>query len=94
MKEGFPRTPSHEKENAVFFQEIGDRLLNEEGQFELGEIIRENDIQRAKEYLFGAVDALFEYGSLSFEEAAKLYKQIGVSPERASELRQQRGGMM
>lgn len=69
-------------------RELGAKYLTTNGILLFDEYIENGDIQKAKEFLLGALDALWTRGELESEVVAPLYKEIGVSPERASMLRQ------
>lgn len=90
MKEGLPKILTNEKEDTEVLEQIAEKVLNEKGKFDVGELLREGEIQKVREYLLGAIDRLYDDGKISFDKAAEAYKHIGVSPERASELRQRR----
>lgn len=89
MKEGLPKAPDYEKKvDITALEDIARKVLNEKGQLYFDELVQEDKIGSAQIHLLGAVDSCFERGNITFEEAAEYYKQIGVSPEQASQLRQ------
>jgi hypothetical protein len=87
--EEFPKEPSNNEEaDPAILEKIAEEILSEKGQSKVSELLRGGEIEKAKAYLLGGVDGCFERGTITFETAAAFYKQIGVSPECASKLRQ------
>lgn len=70
-------------------EEVAEKVLNEEGCFEIDELIREGNIERARISLLFIVDSCYDQGNVTFDEAADLYQLLHVSPERASAFRQE-----
>jgi|CXWL01.1.fsa_nt_gi hypothetical protein len=92
MTERFP-TPANkeDKEGAKdTLRWIANKILDKDGVSILEELLFDDEIEKAKEFLLGKTDQLFEGNHLNFEQAAELYTLIGVSLERASQLRQSR----
>lgn len=69
-------------------QELGQKVFDTDGQDDLDEFLDDEDERRAVEFLLGAVDRVFSDESIDSEQAAEYYRILNVSPERASELRQ------
>ncbi|MHB8860643.1 MAG: hypothetical protein ACYC48_02815 [Minisyncoccota bacterium] len=89
MIERFPSPVSKEdKESSEdTLRWIANKISNEKGIASVEEYILGGNIEKAQEYLLGSTDRLFEEGRLNFDQAAELYKLIGVSPERMARLR-------
>ncbi len=92
MNERFPGPASEGSEEDVkeTLQWVAGKVLSEKDATSIEDLLADGEIERAKEYLLGRADRLFEEKILNFDQAAELYALIGVSPERASELRQRR----
>jgi len=90
MTERFP-TPAN-KENKEGSKDtlrwVANKIFDRKGISTVEEFLLDDKIENAKAYLLGKTDKLFEGRHLNFEQAAELYTLIGVSPERASQLRQ------
>lgn len=74
----------------VSISEISGHVLNQQGQFDVAELLEDNEIEQAKYYVLGAIDRLWEDGELTDEEARKHYNKLGVPGETAAQLRQNR----
>lgn len=72
---------------------IAEEVLDDEGQFAIGELIHDGKIEEAEEYLLLGVDRYYDQGSMSFAAAARLYSILGFPPERACEFRQKNLGV-
>ncbi len=68
--------------------ELAEKILNENGQEEVEELLHADEEILAQMYLLGALDRAVHENDLSFEEAAKLYKTLGVSKKEAIARRQ------
>lgn len=90
MGERFPSPASSEnKEGAKdTLRWVAKKISDEEGMTRIEKYLLGDEIEKAKEYLLGTADALFELGKLNFDQAAEVYNLIGVSIERAADLRQ------
>jgi hypothetical protein len=90
MAERFPLPANKEDKEGTeeTLRWIAKKILNEKGVSAIEEYILNGEMDNAKELLLGNADRLFENNRLNFEQASELYALIGVSPERASQLRQ------
>lgn len=70
-------------------KKVAKEVLNEEGCFEIDELIREGNIERARINLLFIVDSCYDQGGVTFAEAADLYQLLHVAPERAAAFRQE-----
>lgn len=70
-------------------EKVAEKVLNEEGCFEIGELIREGKVELARINLLFIIDSCYDQGGVTFDEAAGLYQLLCVSPERASAFRQE-----
>jgi hypothetical protein len=68
--------------------EIGKRCLNNKGQSKLDDLLNDGETQKACEYILGALDYCWQQGSLTSEQVQNFQSELGISPERASRLRQ------
>lgn len=74
-------------------ERISCELLGPKAQEIVEEKLDNDDTRGAQIFLMGAVDRQYSDSDLSFEQARGYYVALGVSPEEASKLRQQHGGM-
>lgn len=75
---------------SLTLSDIAEKVLTKQGQEAVEERLATGEEEKAREYLLGAVDHLFETGELLEEEARRYYEVLKVPPERASALRQSR----
>lgn len=68
--------------------ELAEKILNEQGQEEVEELLDDDEEILAQMYLLGALDRAVHEKDLSFEEAAGFYKTLGVSKKEAVARRQ------
>ncbi len=71
------------------FEKVARKVLNEVGQLEVDELVREGEVELAKLYLLSAVDSSYDCNLLTFAEAAELYKLLDIPPGTAAEFRQE-----
>ena len=70
-------------------EKVAQGVLNEAGQLEVSELVREGEVEFAKPYLLFAVDSCYDQDLLTFDEAAELYKLLDIPPSTAAEFRQE-----
>ncbi len=70
-------------------EKVAKEVLNEVGQLEVSELVREGEVELAKLHLLFAIDSCYGQDLLTFDEAAKLYKLLAVPPGVAAEFRQE-----
>ncbi|HUY05260.1 MAG TPA: hypothetical protein VMV62_00890 [Candidatus Paceibacterota bacterium] len=70
-------------------EKVAYEVLNEAGQLEVSELVREGEVEFAKLYLLFGIDSCYDRDLLSFDEAAELYKLLAVPPHIAAEFRQE-----
>ncbi len=70
-------------------EKVAKEVLNDVGQLEVSELVREGEVELAKLHLLFAIDSRYGRGLLTFDEAAELYKLLAVSPSVAAEFRQE-----
>lgn len=68
--------------NTANLDVIARDVLNEDGQSEIEELLREGKTERAKEFLLSAVDSYRERGVISFVKAAEFYNLLDLPLER------------
>ena len=74
-------------------RELGCKYLNDEGLQHLEEKLDFGETEQAKILLLGAFDGLWQRNEITDVEARALYKELDISPEEASEVRQTSGKM-
>ncbi|MBP6924180.1 MAG: hypothetical protein KBC62_01625 [Candidatus Pacebacteria bacterium] len=74
-------------------RELGKIYLNQDGVEQLEGYLDNDDIENAKIMLLGTFDRLWKENDLNDNEAKQLYSELGISPEKASKLRQASGKM-
>lgn len=79
--------------NTNNFKRIAEVVMNQTGQFEVDELIREGKIEKVKGYLLVGIDSSWGQGDMTFDDAARLYNLLGLSPEYASMFRQKNVGV-
>jgi hypothetical protein len=72
-------------------EQLSKQYLTAEGQDMLDERMVDNDSRSAQIMLLGAFDMLWKNGELSDEQAGTLCKELEISPEESSGLRQANG---
>jgi len=77
-----------DEERKTELLKIAEKVLSEEGQRDVEELIDLDEEDGAKNYLLGAVDRNLQEGDLSHEEAAAYYQSLQVNPARAERMRQ------
>ena len=70
-------------------RELGETYLTEKGQVDLDQKLVNEEYSAAARYLLGAIDGLWNRDQISDDEAADVYRELGIDPEEASRLRQQ-----
>jgi hypothetical protein len=67
---------------------VADVVCNESGKDEVQELLDADESDNARIYLLGALDHCVMEQDMPDEEARELYNLLGLSRERANEIRQ------
>ena len=71
---------------------IAEKVLNEEGQDDIDELLFWGDISAARDYLLAGIDLSYQNREIFFEEARDLYSLLAMPLEEVCKFRQENVG--